>query len=168
MIPLDSPDTPLLAHTIQLAIAPVFLLTAIGSFLSVITARLGRVIDRARLLEKALMDGDSWRDEAHREASLAELASLDRRIVLANRAVGLSVSSALTVCALVTTLFLNAVSSLHPHQIVAPLFILALLLLMAALLSFALEIRISIRTVRVRAELLHNVPRPPGDIRFPR
>jgi hypothetical protein len=88
-------------------------------------------------------------------------------MLLANRAVGLSVAAALTVCALITVLFISAVSPLHPDQLVPVLFILALLLLMAALLAFALEIRISIRTVRVRAELILNAPRPPGDIHFP-
>jgi hypothetical protein len=161
MVPLADPDIPVLSQTIQLAIAPVFLLTAIGAFLSVITTRLGRVVDRARLLESSVPD-----DETERSLIIAELAGLDRRMVLANRAVALSVSSALTVCALITLLFISAVGPVHPDQLVPGLFILALALLMAALLAFALEIRISIRTVRVRAELIRNAPRPPGDISF--
>lgn len=162
MAPLADPDLPLLSQTIQLAIAPVFLLTAIGAFLSVITTRLGRVVDRARLLEAALTDPDPSTDAA----AIAELAALDRRMLLANRAVALSVTSALTVCALITVLFISAVSPLHPDQLVPALFVLALALLMAALLAFALEIRISIRTVRVRAELIRHAPRTPGDIKF--
>jgi hypothetical protein len=161
MVPLADPDLPILSQTIQLAIAPVFLLTAIGAFLSVITTRLGRVVDRARLLEASVPD-----DETARALIITELAGLDRRMLLANRAVALSVSSALTVCALITVLFISAVSPLHPDQLVPALFILALVLLMAALLAFALEIRISIRTVRVRAELIRHAPRPPGDISF--
>lgn len=161
MVPLADPDIPALSQTIQLAIAPVFLLTAIGAFLSVITTRLGRVVDRARLLEASVPD-----DETERSLIIAELAGLDRRMLLANRAVALSVSSALTVCALITVLFVSAVSPLHPDQLIPALFILALVLLMAALLAFALEIRISIRTVRVRAELIRHAPRPPGDISF--
>ena len=35
------------AHAVQLAVAPVFLLTGIGAILAVMTNRLGRVIDRA-------------------------------------------------------------------------------------------------------------------------
>jgi hypothetical protein len=87
-------------------------------------------------------------------------------MLLANRAVALSVSAAITICSLITVLFVSAVSPLHPDQLIPVLFILAMLLLTAALLAFALEIRISIRTVRVRAELLKNAPRPPGDISF--
>ena len=42
------------AHAVQLAVAPVFLLTGIGAFVAVMTNRLGRVIDRSRVLEERL------------------------------------------------------------------------------------------------------------------
>ncbi len=161
MYPLGDPNLPVLAQVIQLTMAPVFLLTAIGAFLSAITTRLGRVVDRARLLEASFPD-----DATERAIIVAELAGLDRRMLLANRAVGLSVAAALTICTLITVLFISAVSPIHPDDLVPALFILGLVLLMAALLAFALEIRISIRTVRVRAELIRNAPRPPGDISF--
>lgn len=161
----NSFDASLLARTIQLAIAPVFLLTAIGAFLTVITTRLGRVIDRARHLEAAMQTGGEL-DETKEKLARAELASLDRRMLLANRAVGLAVGSALVVCLLITLLFVSAISPLHPDMLVPILFGLALVLLMSALLTFLIEVRISIRTVRVRAELLQNAPSPPGDFRF--
>jgi hypothetical protein len=161
MLTVTDPSISTLAQVIQLAIAPVFLLTAIGAFLSVITTRLGRVVDRARLLEASVPD-----DETDRALTIAELAGLDRRMLLANRAVALSVTSALTICSLITVLFVSAIGPVHPDRLVPVLFILALVLLMSALLAFALEIRISIRTVRVRAELIRNAPRPPGDISF--
>lgn len=157
-------NAPLLAQTIQLAIAPVFLLTAIGAFLSVITTRLGRVIDRARALEADLpATADSEEAATRRAAAIAELASLDRRMVLANRAVGLSVGAALIVCLLIAILFISAVSPLHPDQLVPALFIAALVFLTASLTAFALEVNIALRTVRVRADLIRNAPRPPGD-----
>ena len=46
---LESPLTTV-AHTIQLSVAPVFLLTALGTFLAVLSTRLGRIVDRARVL----------------------------------------------------------------------------------------------------------------------
>ena len=167
MVPLSNPEISLLAQTIQLSIAPVFLLTAIGAFLSVITTRLGRVIDRARKLEATLLDEPEL-DTTRQTIARQELATLDRRMLLANRAVGLAVASAIIVCVLITLLFISAVSPLHPDKLVPALFMLALLLLMAALIAFSIEVRISIRTVRVRAELIQNAPRAPGDIRFPR
>ncbi len=162
MLSPENLDAPLLATTIQLAIAPVFLLTAIGAFLAVITTRLGRVVDRARSLEANLPE-----DESLRALTIAELNTLDRRMLLANSAVGLSVAAALTVCLLITVLFVSAVSALHPDQLVPVLFIAALLFLTAALTAFALEVRISIRTVRVRAELLRHAPRRAGETHYP-
>lgn len=164
MPPAEPSNAPLLAQTIQLAIAPVFLLTAIGAFLSVITARLGRVIDRARALEADLppaTDGDGA--AARRATIITELASLDRRMVLANRAVGLSVGAALIVCLLIAMLFISAVSPIHPDRLVPALFIAALGFLTAALTAFLLEVTIALRTVRVRADLIRHAPRPPGD-----
>lgn len=150
----------LLAQIIQLSIAPVFLLTAIGAFLSAITTRLGRVIDRARMLE-SIIAREGVEDNA---VAINELVGLDRRMLLANRAVGLSIGSALTVCTLITVLFISAVSPIHLDQIVPILFILALLLLTASLTAFLLEIRISIRTVRVRAELIRHASHPTGNL----
>ena len=42
------------AHAIELAVAPVFLLTGIAAILAVMMNRLGRIIDRARVLEDRL------------------------------------------------------------------------------------------------------------------
>ena len=47
-IPLDSDS---INHGIQLAIAPVFLLTAVSGMISAVASRLARIIDRARLVE---------------------------------------------------------------------------------------------------------------------
>ncbi len=52
-----------IAHTIQLSIAPVFLLTALGTFMAVLSTRLGRIVDRARIL------GDRLPAALRREAS---------------------------------------------------------------------------------------------------
>ena len=65
-----------IAHLVELSVAPVFLLAGIGALLNVVTARLGRVVDRARNLEERLYAPRSD-DEAAR--SRAELGSLDRR-----------------------------------------------------------------------------------------
>jgi hypothetical protein len=45
-----------LSDSIQLAVAPVFLLTAVAGMIGALTHRLARVIDRARVLHKELMD----------------------------------------------------------------------------------------------------------------
>jgi len=50
----ESPGITAVAHAIQLAVAPVFLLSGIGAMLAVLTSRLSRIIDRGRALEAQL------------------------------------------------------------------------------------------------------------------
>ena len=56
--------------SIQFAIAPIFLLVGTGSLLNVVTAPLGRVVDRARTLEKLVEEGE---EETLETRHLAEL-----------------------------------------------------------------------------------------------
>ena len=80
IVPIDA-----IAHNIQLAVAPVFLLTGIASILNVLTNRLGRVIDRARKLEAELAAFDA----TTRDRALRELGILGRRMAAAHWAIGL-------------------------------------------------------------------------------
>jgi hypothetical protein len=59
-----------LSDSIQLAVAPVFLLTAVAGMIGALTHRLARVIDRSRVLHKELMDENlkqSIRDSYNQE-----------------------------------------------------------------------------------------------------
>ena len=140
-----------IAHNIQLAVAPVFLLTGIASILNVLTNRLGRVIDRARKLEAELADAPVRRDRAVRE-----LAILGRRMAAAHWAIGLCTMSALMVCIVVAILFVGDVIPMRASAAVAPLFVLVMLLLIAGLLAFLLEVQIAMRSVKVRGEALED------------
>jgi hypothetical protein len=150
-----------LAETIQLAITPVFLLTAIGAMLGVVTTRLGRAIDRARALEAEYPRSD---DEATRARVVTELATLDRRIVLAHRAVSLCAAAALATCFLIAALFAAETVPSRAARVVPPLFVVVMALLAAGVAAFLLEVRIATRNVRVRAELIRGQPRPRGDV----
>src|SRR5690606_27453678 len=44
-------NTAVIAQTIQLALAPVFVLVAIGNIMNILSTRLGRVVDRSRVLQ---------------------------------------------------------------------------------------------------------------------
>ena len=96
-----------IARVIQLAVAPVFLLTGIGAILAVMTNRLGRVIDRARLLEDRL----SQTAPESLVVIRADLVILSRRAQLIYRAITLCATTALLICTVIAILFLSA--SLH-------------------------------------------------------
>jgi hypothetical protein len=95
---------------------------------------------------------------------VSELATLDRRIVLAHRAVSLCAAAALATCLLIAALFLAETVAARAGNMVAPLFVLVMVLLASGLSAFLLEVRIATRNVRVRAELIRGAPRPAGDV----
>ena len=135
------------AHAIELAVAPVFLVTGIGAILAVMTNRLGRVIDRARVLEERL-------EEVSPEflATLrADLAVLSRRAKLIGRAITLCTTTALLVCTVVAVLFLSAFLGFDASILVALLFIAAMLCFFLGLLCFLREIYLATMNLRIGA-----------------
>lgn len=135
-----------IGHTIQLAIAPVFLLTGVGTNLAVLTNRLARVIDRSRVLETRMNGPDSpERTEAH-----AELEALYRRMHLINRAITLSTSCALLVCVVIAMLFIGSALNLALATFIATCFVLGMFALIGSFVYFLREIFISTRTLSMR------------------
>ncbi|UZR29933.1 DUF2721 domain-containing protein [Methylococcus mesophilus] len=133
------------AHVIQLAVAPVFLLTSIGAVLSVMTVRLSRCIDRARYLE----DNLEKLDQKMRHFAHVELRILWRRARMIGAALTLCTISALLICTVVGILFVGGISDTELGTAIALLFIAAMATLMLALLVFLVEIYIGIATLRV-------------------
>jgi hypothetical protein len=134
-----------IAHVIQLAVAPVFLLTGVGAMLGVLANRLGRVIDRARLLEDRLAGATPERERHY----LSELKTLKRRGTLMQGAIGLCTTSALLVCAVIVILFVGAFLDTDVSGIIGLLFVAAMLGLFSGLVMFLAEIRLAIRGMRI-------------------
>jgi len=140
------PAVSTIAHQIQLAVAPVFLLAGIGSILNVMAGRLARVVERARSLEH---DFASFDEEA-RAAATAELRILDLRMTVVNLALSACTAAALFVCVLVAMLFVADLAEFAFGRPVAWLFVLAMGLLILGLLLFLWEVRLAMRALRVR------------------
>ena len=137
-MPVD-PMTGVIAHAIQLAIAPVFLLSAIATIINVLITRLSRAVDRRRTLEEHL---SIYQDE-HLEQAISELRMLQKRIVIVLWAVSLAVLAGLLVCLLVGTAFAGAYIGLDLTRGIAILFIAAVLALTGCLILFLREISIA-------------------------
>jgi len=133
-----------IGHAIQLSVAPVFLLTAIGAMLGVLTNRLARVVDRARTVELRLAENPPEAATLH-----ADLAMMSRRAKLINRAITLCTITALFVCAVVASLFLGAFLRLDASLVVAWLFIAAMAAFIAGLLCFLREIFLATASLRI-------------------
>ena len=146
----------LITHSIQLAIAPVFLLTAIGTIINALAGRLARAVDRRRRIEDELMP--ALKDEASdvRSSLETELGILARRMVTSIRAIALAVISALLVCVLIGTAFAAAFVSIDLSRPVALLFIAAVVALTISLLFFMHEVFLAAQAVHPRVW-----PQPP-------
>jgi len=134
-----------IAHVIQLAVAPVFLLLAIGTMLNVMTNRLGRIIDRARVLETSLETAPPELGDALR----TQLRTLERRANLIGRAITLCTATALLVCTVVAILFLSAFVRIDVTVPIALLFIMAMAAFVLALVWFLQEIFLATANLRI-------------------
>ena len=138
-------DVARIAHSIQLSVAPVFLLSGIGVLLGVLTNRLARVVDRARPLEER----HGVADPAVAAELRRQLRWLARRARLMNAAITLSTVSALLVAIVVALLFTSAFIQFTLAFPVAALFIAAMVSLVGALVAFLIEVRIATLTLRI-------------------
>jgi hypothetical protein len=133
-----------IVHLIQSAIAPVFLLTGVASTIGVLTNRLSRIVDRARVLEAQLASHPGEGPQLH-----GELEVLARRAHYINVAISLSTISALLVALVVVTLFANAFLGSELSILIALLFVGSMVCLSAAYVAFFIEVRIAVAALRI-------------------
>lgn len=136
-----------IGHVIQLAVAPVFLLTSVGAILNVMSNRLSRIVDRARALELRYESAEG----AARDEVGGRLRNLSDRARIVGRCIVLAVITAVLVCAVIITLFLGEFLG---YSAVVP----AALLFIAALLSFLLSLIGLLREIYLATEALRFGP----------
>ncbi|MCA2997255.1 MAG: DUF2721 domain-containing protein [Rhodocyclaceae bacterium] len=126
------------SHSIQLAVAPVFMLTAVGAMLSALAGRLARIIDRGRVLQDRMdaLPEESLADQAH---VFAELARLRKRGRIVNAAMMLLTLSAVFIGATVMTLFLVETAGAPTRTLVPYTFMGGIVCFVFALLCFLVE-----------------------------
>ena len=75
-----------IGHAIQLALAPVFLLTGIAAMLGVMTGRLARIIDRGRFLTETPDLGERTMNQLQAREFAASIAAATSRARRSRRA----------------------------------------------------------------------------------
>jgi len=143
-------------RAIELAIAPVFLVTGVMALLTLLTGRLSRVIDRARLLERRLEEAGP----RALGALMEDLRTLATRARLINRALTLATACALVMCAVIAALFLGAFLGAETQTLVGWLFIGAMALLILALVYFLREVFLATARLKIGP---HEGERPLGE-----
>ncbi len=135
-------DTSAVTHGIQLAVAPVFLLTAVSGMIGAVAGRLARIIDRARVVEdRARASSD---DEFLRRA-YAELGELRVRGRLANGCIALLTSCAFLIGLTIILLFLGETTAFQINRFAIAGFLLGVVCFLLALLCFLAETWIATR-----------------------
>ena len=132
-----------ISHVIQVSVAPVFLLTSIGTILGVLSARMARIVDRVRALYERL----ELAQEDRVAGIHAEMHTLARRRHLVNMAITFGTTAALLVCVSIAAMFLGAVMKANVAVVVASLFILAMAAFVAALVFFLREVLLAVRSL---------------------
>jgi hypothetical protein len=134
-----------IAHAIELALAPVFLLTGIAGILNVMAGRLARIIDRGRhLSENPVPPELQFGETLH-----VEIQSLERRRRLASAAITACTFSALLVCMVIATLFLEVLLQIELKWLVGIVFTGSTLALVVGLAYFLHEVHLATKTVRI-------------------
>src|SRR2546428_12144506 len=128
-----------IGRIIQFSVAPGFLITGIAELLSVLSARLGRAIDRPRVLHNLAIN-----DEIHDELSV-----LSRSAKLIYRAITLGTISALLICFVIVSLFISAYVTLPISAVIAVLFVAGVIALIVALVLFLREVFLATRILRI-------------------
>ena len=139
------------AHLIQLALGPVFLISGVGITLSMLTQRLSRIVDRARTLEDR-------REVTANEAKL-KVIDKDLRVILRrsryiNSAIALSTTSALLTTLVVTLLFASEFTPMSVGGVIAVMFVSSTACLSTAFIMFLIEVRIATNTLRIGVQKL--------------
>jgi hypothetical protein len=138
------------AGVIQLAVAPVFLLAGIAGLLGVLSTRLARIIDRARVIERRIPQA---KNDEQRTLLRRETQVLWRRIALINWAIRLCIAGALAVCLVIVALFVGDFVAVNIATAVAVLFVLAMVLIVAGLVFLLSEVNMSTRHMREGMEI---------------
>ena|SRR5438445_4507952 len=141
-------SVPIIQHAIQLAVAPVFLLSGVAGLLGVMAGRLARIIDRARDLEQR------WAalDEKVVARARVEIANLERRRHLASWSINLCTGAALLVCIVIVTLFFEEFFGTDLKWLAGAQFVGAMIALLGGLSSFLREVYLATHTGRIEAE----------------
>ncbi len=140
----------MIAQTIQLALAPVFVLVAIGNILNLLSMRLSRVVDRWRHLEERHVATEGL----EHDLVVLEIRGIDQRIRLIGRAMRLLVMAGLAIGVTVAILFLEELGHFNLQRVAAGFFFVAIALLMCGLVLFLRETQVAAKQLRIPTDFL--------------
>ncbi|MEI6801957.1 MAG: DUF2721 domain-containing protein [Burkholderiales bacterium] len=140
-------DLDTVTNGIRLAVAPVFLLTAVAAMIGSVAGRLARIIDRARVLETRI---DANPDENPMAAEFAELGYLRMRGRLVNVCIALLTFCGILIGLTIVALFLGETTEIQSFRVATVLFLTGVTCFLLALMCFLAETLIATRVLEFR------------------
>lgn len=137
-----STDPEVITHGIQLALAPVFLLTAVSGMIAAVAGRLARIIDRARKVEDLARNSS---DETLLMRSHAELTTLRKRGRLVNGCLALLTLCGLLIGLTIILLFIGETTEIHSERWAIGSFLSGVVCFLSALVCFLVETVVATR-----------------------
>jgi hypothetical protein len=125
-------DTLQVSAAIRDAVAPVFLLTGIGSFLGVVVNRLWRTIDRARHLNGLNVE--------QRKKFINEFDIIQKRVTWMRLSIGLFIVAGLCISLSVALIFIGVAIKINVSNFILGTFIFAMFALILGIICFLREI----------------------------
>jgi hypothetical protein len=138
-------DLDTVTHGIQLAVAPVFLLTAVAAMIGTVAGRLARIIDRARLLEDRI---DAAPESDPMTHAFNELKQLRLRGALVNACIALLTGCAIFIGLTIVALFLGETTEIQIFRVATILFLAGVVFFLLALMGFLTETQIATRVLK--------------------
>ncbi len=141
------PSTPLpeLIPVLQVAIAPVILISGVGLLLLSLTNRFGRAVDRTRQIHHEMRAAPV----ADRLRLANQVEVIYRRARLIQFSIVMCALSALSAAMLILTLFFAALMRVELAVLISLFFICCLASLVVSLVTFIMDIRLSLRALKV-------------------
>ena len=138
----------MVAHIIQAALTPVFLLSGIATLLNVFSTRLVRVADQVELVSTAL----AMADAAESRVLARKLRTLYWRSLALDAAVILGAVGGAATCGAVLALFVGSLRAAENSGVLFGLFGLAVVCALGGVLAFTVEMLIA--GIGIRAEVV--------------
>ncbi len=132
-------------HGIQLAVAPVFLLTAVSGMIGTVAGRLARIIDRARLLEDRI---ETASPDNPMIAAYQELERLRLRGWLVNACIAMLTFCAMLIGLTIVALFLGETTEINILRVATVSFLSGVSCFLLALVCFFAETLLATRILK--------------------
>jgi len=141
-------EVDILVKAMQAAIAPCLLISGFGFLLLTMTNRLGRSIDRIRILNKDVKIAD----ETDTENICQQIRVLYQRSRLLRTSIALITLSIFLIGVIVFLLFSNFLFNINLSYLIALLFSLSILSLIASMSVFFLDIRLTLKSIKIEID----------------